>query len=67
MLTGYKQPWLKDYHATPGPMNIPDGATELTIWKLFFTDEVIQLLVDETNRYAQQYIDSHPNLSDNST
>ena len=35
---------------------LPADATPLDFFKLYFTDAVVNLLVDETNRFAQQYI-----------
>jgi len=32
---------------------------ELDYIELFLTDEVVNIMVEETNRYAEQYIQSH--------
>ncbi|KAK7473834.1 hypothetical protein BaRGS_00034941, partial [Batillaria attramentaria] len=45
---------------TPGTKVQADGITPLAYFRLFLTDEVLQLLVDETNRYAQQCADAAP-------
>lgn len=39
--------------------NLPDDATPLDFLKLFFTDDFWQLVVSETNRYAEQYLEQH--------
>ena len=38
---------------------LPADATPLDFFKLYFTDDVIDLLVVETNRYAHQYISNN--------
>jgi len=35
---------------------LPEHATPLDFFKLYFTDAVVNLLVVETNRFSQQYI-----------
>jgi len=39
--------------------SLPDDATPLDFVKLYFTEQVIDLVVMQTNRYAEQYIASH--------
>ena len=39
--------------------SLPDDATPLDFVKLYFTEQVIDLVVIQTNRYAEQYIASH--------
>ena len=39
--------------------SLPDDATPLDSVKLYFTEQVIDLVVMQTNRYAEQYIASH--------
>ena len=34
------------------------------IFQLFVTDELYDILVEQTNMYAAQYIDSHPELGE---
>lgn len=60
--------WKKDsclvcfaYHLTPGPtVHLPDGSTALDLFCNFFTPEVWDLLVNETNRYANTNLSSKP-------
>jgi hypothetical protein len=55
--------WLMAFNGTAvGPKHIPEEADEISIMQLFLTDEILNKLVIETNRYAKQYLDSHPNL-----
>ena len=42
-------------------MPIPDGTSSLDIFCRFFTDEVWDLLVTETNRYAHNHTSTKPN------
>ena len=39
--------------------SLPDDATPLDFVKLYFTEQVIDLVVMQTNHYAEQYIASH--------
>ena len=50
---------MYSYKKTPGsPLSFTDNTTPLDIFCHFFTDEVWDLLVTETNRYAQQKLAS---------
>ena len=50
------------YNKTPGStVPIPDGTSSLDIFCRFFTDEVWDLLVTETNRYAHDHPSTKPN------
>jgi len=35
---------------------LPDNATALDYLKLYFTDEIMDVIVEQTNKYAEQYI-----------
>ena len=50
--SGYQHQWLTDFLETSGPKEIPDGISEGQPFRLFMTDEIINKLVTETNRYA---------------
>ena len=39
-----------------------EGFRAINFFRLFFTTELVNLMVIETNRYAQQYFDANPNL-----
>lgn len=41
-----------------GPQQATDLETELDFFKLFFTDELVSDIVDETNRYAKAKLDN---------
>ena len=38
--------------------DIPEGCTPLYCFQLFFSDELFEIIARETNRYAEQYIQS---------
>ena len=47
---------LPQFTATPGiNFDIPEDANELYFFKLFFTDELLEYLTDETNRCAHDF------------
>ena len=49
-----------DYNTNEsGPRDIAPNPTELDIIRLFLTDELLELLVKETNRYAEQFLQSN--------
>lgn len=49
-----------NFTAAPGPRRIPASVKEpLDFVNLFFTDQLIGLIVNETNRYATQWIRNH--------
>ena len=50
----YSHPWLIEFSEVAGPVNLPESMSQVDYFFLFFTDEVIDLLVNETNRYAEQ-------------
>ena len=53
--------WLQDYTLQAGPQHLPeDTTTPLHYFSLFFSEEIIDMLVTETNRYAIQYLNSNP-------
>jgi len=45
----------------PGPQVDTDGFTPIQYYQLYLTEALIDLMVTETNRYAQQWKDQHPN------
>ena len=48
------------FTANPGPrIRLPTTSSPLHYFELFVTDELIALIVRETNRYAQQWIAGH--------
>jgi hypothetical protein len=53
----YDCEWLKDFDEESGPKNVPNTASEYEIFAHFFTDEVVNLLVTETNEYYRQVIE----------
>ena len=61
--------WMKDesnalnynYNNTPGPTTTAGSdVTPLNLFSRFFTDEVWELLVEETNRYASENVSHTP-------
>ena len=52
--SGYSHEWLMHFSEQVGAANIPDEFTEVDLFRLFITDDIINLLVVETNRYAEQ-------------
>ena len=48
-------------------VRVPDNPTVLDFLNLYLTDELFQLMVDETNRYADQYFDDHPESADSTS
>ena len=54
--------WLGEYARVAGPSaDIPqDLNTAGEYFRLFYDDEVLDLIVTETNRYSQQYFETHP-------
>ena len=57
---GYFQPKGEEFSGTPGIQVTVNGTTPLDYFKLFFTDNILDLLVTETNRYAAQCIVAAP-------
>ena len=54
----YDCAWLGDFTENSGPKNIDSQASESDIFSCFFTEEVVSLLVEETNRYYKAVIES---------
>lgn len=54
--------WLGDFVQQTGPRQDLALLDEYQVFSSLVNDQVIDLLVLETNRYAQQYLDAHPNL-----
>jgi len=53
--------WNNDYQMRPGPSQIPpDMQTYLQYFSLFINDEVLEMIVNETNRYAEQFFIKNP-------
>ena len=50
--TGYDHEWLGDFIEESGPIGVDDDATAGQLFDLFFSEEVLDMLVTETNRYA---------------
>ena len=47
---------LLQFTATPGiNFDIPKDSNELNFFELFFTDELLEYLTNETNRYARDF------------
>ena len=61
--TGYEHEWLPAFKHATGPQNVPADASEVDIIGLFLNDNHFNMLVTETNRYAQQFLHSNPVLS----
>ena len=58
-LNAYDCNWLMRFTEEIGPAHVGDDDTPYHIFRKFFDDEVIDLLVLETNRYYKQYMDDH--------
>lgn len=65
--SGYDHPWLKNFFRPGyiGALNIPEDFSEYEIMSLFLTSDLIDICVEETNRYANNYIASN-NIPPNS-
>lgn len=65
--SGYDHPWLKNFFRPGyiGALNIPEDFSEYEIISLFLTSDLIDICVEETNRYANNYIASN-NIPPNS-
>ena len=50
--------WLRVFNRPVGPANIPPAADDYGLFRLFFSDELVADIVNETNRYAEQIIAS---------
>lgn len=51
--SGYDHPWLKNFFRPGyiGALNIPEDFSEYEIMSLFLTSDLIDICVEETNRY----------------
>ena len=57
------EPEIPEFTGNPGiKMQIPEDANNLDIFRLFVTDEFYDLLVEQINLYATQYVGAHPNI-----
>ncbi|CAG5135619.1 unnamed protein product [Candidula unifasciata] len=52
--SGYNHSWLRDFSEVVGPIGLPDNISEVDMFRLFITDDVLNMLVTETNRYQGQ-------------
>lgn len=50
----YEHPWMQDFNGAVGPHNVPNDISEVGLFQLFITDDMLNLFVTETNRYADQ-------------
>ena len=58
--SGYDHTWLMDNNPNEsGPKHLSETPTELDIMRLFLGDEFLDPLATETNRYAEQYLQSN--------
>ena len=56
-----RQPHLESFTGNPGPTSLADVTDMencLEYFQLIITDEVLEIVVDETNRYANQFFQS---------
>lgn len=54
--------WLPAFRRRRGVLIDTDTFQPVDFFRLYFPDEAVQLIVDETNRYATQYLDAHVDL-----
>jgi hypothetical protein len=52
----YHSPWLRDFTEATGPRNLDTETTEFGIFSKLFDDEIVDVITDESNRYADQFI-----------
>eukprot|EP00745_Piridium_sociabile_P031518 TRINITY_DN5224_c0_g2_i5.p1 TRINITY_DN5224_c0_g2~~TRINITY_DN5224_c0_g2_i5.p1 ORF type:complete len:180 (+),score=19.17 TRINITY_DN5224_c0_g2_i5:114-653(+) len=52
--TGYDHTWLIEYAQLCGPKHVHDGMSETELFQLLISDDVLEVFVTETNRYAEQ-------------
>ena len=58
-----KQPTVTSFMAVPGlNVGFPDDASELEFFKEYITDELLDIITEQTNIYAGQYIANHPDI-----
>ena len=61
------EPVVPEFTANAGPqVDIPDNPSVLDYFHIFITDEFYNLLVEQTNLYAEQYIAANPVLKTHS-
>ena len=54
---------LPTFTGVPGLLKeLPDSPTPLDYFYLFFTEQIIEIMVRETNRYAEQVIAASKNV-----
>ena len=53
-------PKVEQFTGSPGLKVNVDGTSKIEIFKIIFTDRVVDILVEETNHYAQQCIKAAP-------
>ena len=53
----YDHDWLNDFRDFSGPTHVPDAISEVELFRLIVSDDILELFVNETNRYAQQMKD----------
>lgn len=54
-------PIIPPFTAQPGIQVETKNLTPIQFFNLFFTEDLLNLIVDQSNRYAQQYITNNPN------
>ena len=62
-LPATRQPPFNTFLGSQGPTNVVDVNNEespLDYFRLIFTDELLEKVVEETNRYASQYLSANP-------
>lgn len=52
----YESAWLSDFQSESGPKNFEDDASPYDIFCRFFDNEVLDLLVEQTNVYYDQFL-----------
>ena len=57
--TGHREVFSCDF----GPRNCAENVSDVRCFELFFDKEIIQQIVRETNRYAEQYKNARGNFS----
>lgn len=60
--TAYKHDWLADFNTEHGH-KLGAGAedlSEIDLFRKILTDDIVDLFITETNRYAEQYFIAHP-------
>jgi hypothetical protein len=58
----YECEWLRNFDSQSGPNNIDEDSTPYDIFSKFFDNEVLVLLVEQTNLYYEQYLQSKGGL-----